>query len=104
MAEAAHGYSHQEDKVFCQNGEVTVVPTTKHYPPNTTAAMFWLQNRKPQEWRNVQYREMSGKVTVESTQQVPELNLSDFTTEELLVIKRAGIKYIAQATDDAPSE
>lgn len=66
--------------------------------------MFWLQNRKPQEWRNVQYREMSGKVTVESTQQVPELNLSDFTTEELLVIKRAGIKYIAQATDDAPSE
>jgi hypothetical protein len=25
---------------------------TKHYPPDTTACIFWLKNRKPREWRN----------------------------------------------------
>jgi hypothetical protein len=25
---------------------------TKHYPPDTTAAIFWLKNRRPSEWRD----------------------------------------------------
>lgn len=26
-------------------------PYTKHYPPDTTAAIFWLKNRRPDQWR-----------------------------------------------------
>ena len=41
----ALGYKHLEDKIFCTNGEVTTVETTKHYPPDTAAAFIWLKNR-----------------------------------------------------------
>lgn len=46
----AIGYSHPEDKVFCEGGRVTVVPTIKYYPPDTAACFIWLKNRVPDEW------------------------------------------------------
>ena len=54
LFERAMGYSHPETKVFCQNGEVTEVDTRKHYPPDTTAMIFWLKNRQPAKWRERQ--------------------------------------------------
>lgn len=46
LYERARGYSHPEDKIFCnKDGEVTTVETTKHYPPDTAAAFIWLKNR-----------------------------------------------------------
>lgn len=27
-------------------------PLTKHYPPDTTACIFWLKNQKPKEWHD----------------------------------------------------
>lgn len=48
----ATGYYHDEEKIFCAFGEVTRVKTVKHYPPDTAAAIFWLKNRQPKEWRN----------------------------------------------------
>ncbi len=26
----------------------------EHYPPDTTAALFWLKNRRPEQWRDLQ--------------------------------------------------
>ena len=52
LYERAMGYSHPEDKIFNNNGEALIVPTTKHYPPDTTAAIFWLKNRCPAQWRD----------------------------------------------------
>jgi len=49
----AKGYSHQEDKIFLHEGKSVIVPTTKHYPPDTTACIFWLKNRVPEDWRDV---------------------------------------------------
>ncbi len=48
------GYSCKEDKVFCNQGEVTIVPTIKNYPPDTPAAIFWLKNRHRDKWRDRQ--------------------------------------------------
>lgn len=48
----AMGYEHKEDKIFNNNGEALVVGTTKHYAPDTTAAIFWLKNRQPELWRD----------------------------------------------------
>jgi len=48
----ARGYSHREDKIFCQNGETTTVETVKHYPPETAACIFWLKNRQKADWRD----------------------------------------------------
>jgi hypothetical protein len=57
----ALGYSHPEDKIFNDNGAPLIVPTTKHYPPDTTAAIFWLKNRQKAAWRDKQDFEHTGK-------------------------------------------
>lgn len=46
----AKGYSHQEDKIFLHEGKPVVVKTTKHYAPDTGAAMAWLKNRRRKDW------------------------------------------------------
>ena len=51
----ANGYEHKEDKIFNDNGVALVVPTIKRYPPDTTAAIFWLKNRQRKNWRDSQY-------------------------------------------------
>lgn len=49
----ARGYSHKAIKIFCnKDGEVTEVPYVERYPPDTTAAIFWLKNRQPTSWRD----------------------------------------------------
>lgn len=52
----ALGYSHDAVKIFAdpKTGAEQIVPFTEHYPPDTTAAIFWLKNRKPAEWRDRQ--------------------------------------------------
>jgi hypothetical protein len=54
LYQRAIGYSHPDCKVFNHNGEAMVVPITKHYPPDVTACIFWLKNRQPEKWRDVQ--------------------------------------------------
>lgn len=41
----ACGYSHKEEKVFNNAGEIVTHETIKHYPPDTAAAFIWLKNR-----------------------------------------------------------
>ena len=53
----ALGYSHPEDKIFNDGGEPLIVPTTKHYPPDTAAAFIWLKNRQGGRWKDKQEHE-----------------------------------------------
>jgi hypothetical protein len=48
----ATGYSHPDEKIFIHEGMVIRAKTQKHYPPDVTAAIFWLKNRRPEEWRD----------------------------------------------------
>ena len=48
----AIGYEHPEDDIRAVNGVIVITPMVKHYPPDTTAAIFWLKNRQPQRWRD----------------------------------------------------
>jgi hypothetical protein len=48
----ATGYYHPEEKVFFFQGRVHRVETMKHYPPDTSAMIFWLKNRQPATWRD----------------------------------------------------
>lgn len=54
LYQRAIGYSHPEDKIFNNDGEPLIVPTIRHYPPDTTAIIFWLKNRQPALWRDRQ--------------------------------------------------
>lgn len=48
----AIGYSHPEEKIFVFKGKIVRAKTTKHYPPDSTALIYWLKNRLPEEWRD----------------------------------------------------
>lgn len=48
----AVGFSHEEQKVFQYEGQIVTHETVKQYPPDVTAAIFWLKNRQPDRWRD----------------------------------------------------
>lgn len=62
----ATGYSHPAIKFFCHEGRVQSEKYIEHYPPDTTACIFWLKNRQPENWRDKQ--EIDGSVKVEALQ------------------------------------
>ena len=57
----AKGYTHEEEKIFCDKGDIVRAETMKHYPPDTTAGIFWLKNRQSNRWRDRKDHEHSGK-------------------------------------------
>lgn len=62
LRQRAEGYEHEEIKFFSHEGIVTDERTIiKHYPPETTAAIFWLKNRHPERWRDIKAMEITGK-------------------------------------------
>ena len=62
LYQRALGYEHPEVHVSNYQGEVTLTPLTKHYPPDTAAAIIWLKNRQPAKWRDKVEHDVSGKV------------------------------------------
>jgi hypothetical protein len=53
LFQRAVGYSHEAVKIFAnpRTGENVVVPFIEHFAPDTTACIFWLKNRRKDEWR-----------------------------------------------------
>ena len=56
---------------------------TKQVAPDTTAQIFWLKNRKPQEWRDKRDVDLSGSISTNNP-------FEEFTTEELKKLIRDG--------------
>jgi hypothetical protein len=56
----ATGYEHDDMDIRVVEGTVVQTPIRKHYPPDTTAAIFWLKNRRSAEWRDKVQQEMTG--------------------------------------------
>lgn len=48
----ATGYRHIAFKMFQSEGQVITKRYVEHYAPDTTAAIFWLKNRRPDLWRD----------------------------------------------------
>ncbi|MDE2389257.1 MAG: helix-turn-helix domain-containing protein [Betaproteobacteria bacterium] len=67
----ANGYSHPETHINFHEGKIVQSEITKHYPPDTTACIFWLKNRQPKYWRD--------KVEIKE-----EINLNAFPSKEEL--------------------
>jgi hypothetical protein len=56
----ATGYTYEALKIFQHQGRKVLVPYTEHVPPDATSCIFWLKNRKPHLWRDVQRNELTG--------------------------------------------
>jgi hypothetical protein len=48
----AKGYSHKAVKIMQHEGVAFDHEYTEHYPPDTAACIFWLKNRRPDQFRN----------------------------------------------------
>lgn len=60
LYQRAMGFEHDSEEIKVvavgnNNGsEIERVPIRKIYPPDPTAAIFWLKNRQPSKWRDKQ--------------------------------------------------
>ena len=53
----ATGYEHEDTDIRVIDKKIVTTTITKHYPPDTTACIFWLKNRQPDKWRDKQEQE-----------------------------------------------
>ncbi len=68
----AMGYEHDEVDIKVVAGALIQTPIRRYYPPDSTAMIFWLKNRKPGEWRDKQDVELSG--TLNWVEQLSAMN------------------------------
>lgn len=61
----ANGYEHDEVDIRVIGGGIVQTPIRKFYPPDTTACIFWLKNRKPEGWREKMDVAHSGAIQFE---------------------------------------
>lgn len=55
LAERAIGYAVDTEEIkILKDGSEKRYKVRKHYPPDVTACIFWLKNRMPEDWRDVQ--------------------------------------------------
>lgn len=66
----AIGYEHEDVHVSNHQGKITLTPLRKYYPPDTTAAIFWLKNRRRDDWRDKVDHEHSGEMKIEKIERV----------------------------------
>lgn len=77
LFQRACGYSHDEDDIRVCDKDIVITPTVKHYPPDPTAAIFWLKNRQPEKWRD--------KKDIDQTNHFPDginINFTDKAADE----------------------
>ena len=81
LYQRAVGYEYKETKkIVDADGKKRIEEVTKQVPPDTTAQIFWLKNRKPDTWRDKQRLEHTGKdgeaIQVESVREKIESRIS----------------------------
>src|SRR5690606_38343155 len=87
LYQRATGYSYDAVKIFMPAGAKAPVYAEyrEHCPPDTTACIFWLKNRRREQWRDKVDHEVAGPnggaIPVAT---VDPSKLSDATLQELL--------------------
>lgn len=59
LLKRAMGYEYTETRTEKADGTVKIIVMQKIMPPDTTAQIFWLKNRRPAVWRDKQQVEHS---------------------------------------------
>ncbi|EBO9197339.1 terminase [Salmonella enterica] len=64
LYQRAMGYVAPDVDIKVIENQIVETPLEKHYPPDTTAAIFWLKNRQRDKWRDKQEVEHTGEVSL----------------------------------------
>ena len=78
LLKRALGYEYEEVKTYIEEVDgkrkKKVEKTIKHVPADVTAGIFWLKNRKPEQWRNKDVIDVEkAKADIEFTKQRTKL-------------------------------
>jgi hypothetical protein len=84
----ANGYEHNEVDIRVVGGEIVQTPIRKFYPPDTAACIFWLKNRRKEQWRDKIEYEHSGSIDME--------NMTDERLEEQIKERAAKLGLMLQ--------
>lgn len=60
----ANGYEHEDVDIRVVDHVIVQTKLRKYYPPDTTACIFWLKNRRPDLWRDKVDMQHSGTMNV----------------------------------------
>lgn len=74
LIKSALGYTWEEKEYKTdEDGEMKLVKvTTKFTPPNPTAMIFWLKNRRPGQWRDKVQQEITTALPVVISDDLPD--------------------------------
>lgn len=62
----ARGYQQVVEKVFCSEGVIVRATVIEEVAADPRSAEYWLNNRRPGEWKDKRFTEHSGGVTLSS--------------------------------------
>ncbi len=79
LLKRALGYDYVETRTEETDKGFKKTETTKHVPPDTKAAVFWLKNRRPDRWSDTKLLEHEGSLELDEIKSMETL-----TTEELM--------------------
>lgn len=87
LLKRALGYSYTETMTEESDDGTKYRETTKFVPPDTTAQIFWLRNRKPEKWRNnpegvVVEEQSTGVIVLAAAELMPEATPDIDETEQ----------------------
>ena len=99
LFQRATGYSHPDIDIKVIDGEIVITDIVKHYPPDTTACIFWLKNRQKDNWRDVHRQEHTGAGGGPIKHIYKEVPMQDFDDAELEAMANAGIKIASSDPD-----
>jgi transposase len=65
LLKSARGYYYEEETIVeLPDGRQETRKVKRYAQPNTTAQIFWLKNRRPNDWRDKREVEMSGSLGI----------------------------------------
>lgn len=93
----AVGYEHRVEKIT----RAGIVQYTERFPPETLACIFWLKNRRPDLWRDVQEKRVSGDFTVRAAEAKAEAELEKLAPDVLAELRSVLAEAIRGADESA---
>lgn len=98
LFERATGYQFIETKVNVVEGRIVQTDVVKTVPPDTTAAIYWLNNRRPDRWKSVVH-------TTNTEVPQPEVfNYDNLTPEEMDVYEKLLAKITPEQAPEEPEQ
>jgi transcriptional regulator with XRE-family HTH domain len=93
LYEKAIGFKIKETKAFQYEGMILSEEFEKELPPDTGAAIFWLKNRRPEKWADMQHHKHDMRATIHH--KVEELPVHELPKEQQELLFNLNLKQLA---------